>query len=134
MAASPEAHTQSIINYYGKRWGTECSYRDEKNLRFGFGLKTAKISSIQRRDRLLLISAIAIIFLTLLGAASEVIGFDKYIKANTVKRRTHSLYTQGKIILNLLKNMKSYWFEQLNYEMRNLTKSMVVITDDQYFI
>jgi hypothetical protein len=126
--------TQTILNYYGKRWGTECSYRDEKDLRFGFGLKTAKISSIQRRDRLLLISAIAIIFLTLLGAASEAIGFDKYIKANTSKKRTHSLYTQGKILLNLVKNMKNWWLEQIIEAMRHLMLSMAVITDDQYFI
>lgn len=126
--------TQTILNYYGKRWGTECSYRDEKDLRFGFGLKTAKISSIQRRDRLLLISAIAIIFLTLLGAASEIIGFDKYIKANTSKKRTHSLYTQGKIVLNLIKNMKNWWLEQIIDAMKNLILSLTVITDDQYFI
>ena len=33
--------------------------------------------------------------LTLLGAAGEGIGFDKKLKVNTVKTRTHSLLNQG---------------------------------------
>ena len=43
-----------------------------------------------RRDRLLLISALAIAVLSLLGAAGERIGYDRWLKANTVTRRTHS--------------------------------------------
>ncbi len=33
--------------------------------------------------------------LTLLGAAAESLGMDRMLKANTVKRRTHSLFRQG---------------------------------------
>ena len=43
-----------------------------------------------RRDRLLLIrtpTALAIAMLSLLGAAGERIGYDRWLKANTVKRR-----------------------------------------------
>ena len=83
--------TQTILKYYGKRWSTESSYRDEKDLQFGLGMKKARVKKTQRRDRLFLISAIAIILLTLIGAASEMIGFDRYIKANTIHKRTHSL-------------------------------------------
>jgi hypothetical protein len=35
------------------------------------------------------------VFLTLLGAASEETGLDRKLKANTVKRRTMSLFNQG---------------------------------------
>ncbi len=38
---------------------------------------------------------ICYILLTLLGAAGEKEGFDRYLKVNTVKTRTHSLITQG---------------------------------------
>ena len=44
---------------------------------------------------MLMLLAIAQALLTLLGAASERTGMDAYLKANTVKRRTHSLFRQG---------------------------------------
>lgn len=31
--------TRQAIEYYGKRWSTEASYRDEKNIVFGMGMK-----------------------------------------------------------------------------------------------
>jgi hypothetical protein len=33
--------------------------------------------------------------LTLLGAAGESLGMDRMLKANTAKKRTHSLFRQG---------------------------------------
>ena len=83
------------IRYYGKRWGIEAGFRDIKDLRFGMGLSSMHVSRPDRRDRLLLISALAIAMLSLLGAAGERIGYDRWLKANTVKRRTHSLFRQG---------------------------------------
>ena len=56
------------------------------------------VSRPERRDRLLLISALAIAVLSLLGAAGECIGYDRWLKANTVKRRTHSLFRQGLMV------------------------------------
>ena len=85
----------SIVKFYGKRWTIEPYFRDIKNQRFGMGLSSTHISTPDRRDRLLFISAIAITLLTLLGSAGESIGFDKKLKVNTVKTRTHSLLNQG---------------------------------------
>jgi hypothetical protein len=31
----------------------------------------------------------------LLGAAGEALGYDRHLKSNTTKRRTHSLFRQG---------------------------------------
>ena len=59
------------------------------------GLASTHISTPERRDRLFFISPIAIAILTLLGAAGESIGFDRKLKVNTVKTRTHSLLRQG---------------------------------------
>ena len=84
----------------------EESFRDQKNLRFGMGLSDTRIGDPARRDRLLLISAIAIALLTILGAAGEAIGIDKYLKTNTVKRRTLSLLNQGLFHYAALPNMK----------------------------
>ena len=55
----------------------------------------SRVSVPARRDRLFLISALAIALLTLLGAAGESLGFERLMKANTVKRRSYSLLRQG---------------------------------------
>ena len=52
----------------------------------------------------MLISALAIAVLSLLGAAGERIGYDRWLKANTVKRRTHSLFRQGLMLYHHLPN------------------------------
>lgn len=126
--------TQTVLNLYGKRWSIECSYRDEKDLYFGMGLKKARISKTERRQRILLISAIIIVFLTLLGAASEAAGFDKYLKSNTVTRRTHSLFTQGKLILRLIKNMKEKWKKSITEYFLGYCQGLNNISSDQYFV
>ena len=95
MASEAKVPTRVLIRYYGKRWGIEAGFRDIKDMRFGMGLSSMHVSRPDRRDRLLLISALAIAVLSLLGAAGERIGYDRWLKANTVKRRTHSLFRQG---------------------------------------
>ena len=96
LATSDKTLSSSlIIRWYGKRWGIEPQFRDSKDIHFGMGLSHTRIHQTERRDRLLLISAIAVVILTLLGAAGESLGMDRELKANTVKRRTHSLFKQG---------------------------------------
>ena len=72
-----------LISWYSKRWGCESQFRDTKDIHFGMGLDETRIKNPERRDKLLLISTIAIIILTFLGAAVEKIGLDKYLKVNT---------------------------------------------------
>ena len=60
-----------IIKLYSKRWTIEPSFRDSKDLRFGMGMSALQINDPQRRDRLLLLNAFAILLLTLLGAAAK---------------------------------------------------------------
>ncbi len=87
--------TREIINLYGRRWKIEPYFRDIKDQRFGLGLGNTHIKSPERRDRLLLIIAMAYVLFTLLGAAGEQLGYDRKLKVNTVKTRTHSLIRQG---------------------------------------
>ena len=97
--------TNEIKNFYGKRWSIEPSFRDSKNLRYGMGMYEVSISTPERRDRLFFIGAISTSLLTVLGAASEALGFDKFLKSNTTKKRTHSLYRQGSMWYDLIPNM-----------------------------
>jgi hypothetical protein len=69
------------------------------------GLSAARVGDPHRRDRLLLISAIAVMLLTLLGGAGEALGMDRLLKSNTVKRRVHSLFRQGCLYYDAIPNM-----------------------------
>src|SRR6185312_10988993 len=93
------------IKWYEKRWGCEPYFRDTKDIIFGMGLSFTHIKNKGRRDRLLLIHAIATLVLTLLGAAGEKIGLNKYLKSNTSKKRQLSLFKQGCIYFRRLFRM-----------------------------
>jgi hypothetical protein len=93
------------VKLYGRRFTIEETFRDNKDLRFGLGLSATHIGDASRRDRLLLVAVVAQIVLTLLGAASERIGMDREFKANTSKRRTHSLFKQGLFITDAIQAM-----------------------------
>jgi hypothetical protein len=129
LAASDiTASACTLINYYAKRWGIETAFRDTKDLRFGMGMGLLRIKNTQRRDRLFLLNAFAIVLLTLLGAACESAGYDRYLKSNTVKKRTHSLFRQGCMIYDLIPNMPDKWllpimqaFEKIIIEHENFT-------------
>ena len=86
-------------------WDIECALRDTKDLRFGMGMGSIHVSTPARRDRLWLLNAFAIMLLTLLGAAGEALGYDRYLKSNTTKRRTHSLFRQGCMLYELIPTM-----------------------------
>jgi len=94
-----------IVALYGKRWTIEPSFRDSKDLRFGMGMSELRISDPQRRDRLLLLNAIAILLLTLLGQAGESLGMDRQLRTSTAKRRVHSLFRQGCLLYDLIPTM-----------------------------
>ena len=104
-ASDATASASQIVNLYAKRWTIEPGFRDTKDLRFGMGMSVLRIGDPQRRDRLLLLNALAILLLTLLGAAGESLGMDRSLRTSTVKRRVHSLFRQGCLLYDLIPNM-----------------------------
>jgi hypothetical protein len=97
--------SREIVDHYAKRWTIEPGFRDQKDIRFGMGMSALRISDPQRRDRLLLLSAMAVVLLTLLGTAGESLGFDRLLKSNTSKKRTHSLFRQGCLLYDHIPTM-----------------------------
>ena len=89
----------------GKGWGIESDFRDTKDLHFGMGMASIRVSTPERRDRLWLLNAFAVVLLTLLGAAGEALGYDRHLKSNTSKKRTHSLFRQGAMLYELIPMM-----------------------------
>ena len=108
-----------IVNLYGKRFTIEESFRDQKNLRLGMGLSDTRISSPARRDRMLLISAIAIVLLTILGAAGEATGLD----------RTLSFLNQGLFHYAALPRMRTERAELLMANFGEMLREQAVFRD-----
>jgi Transposase DDE domain len=109
LATSHEDLSASqIIRLYSRRFTIEEGFRDVKDMRFGMGLSSFRIAEPERRDRMLLLAAMACALLTLLGAAGESLGMERYLKANTDKRRTYSLFRQGCMYYRALPNMPEH--------------------------
>src|SRR3954449_5707609 len=128
-ASNAAASSRQIIDLYSKRWSVEPSFRDTKDLRFGLGLASVRISDPQRRDRLLLLNAFAVVLLTLLGAAGESLGMDRHLKSNTVRTRTHSLFRQGCMLYDLIPNMPEHRRRPLVEQYAEILQQSRVVTE-----
>jgi hypothetical protein len=129
VASDGRATAPQIIALYSKRWRVEPSFRDTKDLRFGMGLSAVHIADPQRRDRLLLLNAFAVVLLTRLGAAGESLGMDRHLKSNTVKTRTHSLFRQGCMLYDLIPNMPEHRLRPLAERYADILEQSRVVTE-----
>jgi hypothetical protein len=116
-----------LVQRYGRRFTIEETFRDVKDLRFGMGLSSVRVSTTERRDRLLLLSALAIALLTILGAAGEAAGIDKHFKVNTSKKRQFSLFRQGCDYYESLPNMRDAWAIPLLNKFDELLRSQPLV-------
>jgi hypothetical protein len=128
-ASSTDATAKQLTGLYGRRWGIECTLRDSKDLRFGMGLGTIRVKSPERRDRLWLINAFAVVLLTLLGAAGEALGYDRMLKSSTTKRRVHSLFRQGCLLYDLLPTMRNEWLVPLMRRFSQMLQNQPLFTN-----
>jgi Transposase DDE domain len=87
---------EEIVHLYSRRFDIEHTFRDQKDWRFGLALDHMTLGTPDRRDRMLLVLALATMFSVIVGAAGERIGLDRTLRANTeTRKRTHSLLRQG---------------------------------------
>jgi hypothetical protein len=128
-ASSTDATAKHLIGYYGRRWGIECGLRDTKDLRFGMGMGVMHVKSPERRDRLWLINAFAVVLLTLLGAAGEALGYDRMLKTNTAKRRVHSLFRQGCMLYDLIPTMPETRLRPLTQRFAQMLQNQPLFAD-----
>jgi hypothetical protein len=85
LVSSLGVGAHDIVQLYGRRFTCEEQYRDEKDDRFGMGSRETRVSTTARRDRCVLIDALVTVLLTLLGAAAEMVGYDRCVRANTLR-------------------------------------------------
>ena len=84
-----------IIKIYYKRMTIEETFKDEKNVLYGFALEKMKLTSVERYDKMLLIISYAYLLIMLFGLLMEQKNMHRKIMANTVKHRTLSLFQVG---------------------------------------
>jgi hypothetical protein len=104
------------------------SFRDAKDIRFGFGLSATRVRDCDRRDRLLFIAAIAEALLKMLGAAGETVGLDRLLKTNTSKKRQLSLLRQGLLWYQFLPGLKEERALPLMQEFDRLVRAQPVFS------
>lgn len=101
----PDEGAVGVVKLYSRRFTIEETFHDEQDIRFGMGLSSTHVRDAGRRDRLLLLGAMAHALLALLGEAGERCGLDCTLKTNTSPKRQLSLYNQGTFWFRALPNM-----------------------------
>jgi hypothetical protein len=114
-------------NLYGKRFRIEETFRDLKDSRFGLGFSTVKVSTTARRNRFLLLQAMAHALLEHLGRAGENLGMDRGLYASTAKKRQLSFFRQGQYWL------RAIWNRPLEDEERLLSEFGRLLQDNAFF-
>lgn len=87
---------REIIALYGRRMQIEESFRDAKSVRWGFKLRHVRLGSCLRWEHLMMVVALAYLFLMGVGAQAEKHGKHRALMANTSKKRTLSWLTLGR--------------------------------------
>src|SRR4030042_3975570 len=85
----------TIVKIYHKRMTIEETFRDEKNVLYGFAFEKMKLSSAERYDKMLLIISYAYFLTMLFGLFMEQKNMHRKMMANTVKYRSLSLFQVG---------------------------------------
>jgi hypothetical protein len=112
---------EEIVQLYSCRFDIEHTFRDQKDWRFGLALDHMTLGTPGRRDRMLLVLALATMFSVIVGAAGEQVGLDRTLRANTeTRKRTHSLLRQGReymagvaraVIVDVRRTFHALWSE-----------------------
>jgi hypothetical protein len=114
-------------NLYGKRFRIEETFRDLKDPRYGVGFSTVQVSTLARRNRFLLLQAMAHTLLELLGQAGENLGMDRGLYASTAKKRQLSLFRQGQFWL------RAIWNRPVEDEERMLSEFGRLVHENTFF-
>ena len=86
-----------VVGTYALRMHIEQLFRDEKNLRYGWGLRQTHLSTPGRLERLLLVLAFAYLLLILLGLlARETLHPGHWASGTSRKKEQNSLFTIGR--------------------------------------
>jgi hypothetical protein len=120
---------QDAIALYDRRFSIEETFRDQQDPRFGLGMDHLRVGTPAKRDRLLLLAAMAQALLTLLGAAGEACGLDRTLSKSGVKKRVYSLFRQGTMWYQLLPTLRADRRTLLINAFETLLKQQRILTE-----
>lgn len=93
-----------VVKLYGRRFETEETYKDFKDVRSGLQLKGTRVTDPHRLARLVAAQAVAYYLMVLCGLYGEELNLHRKMQANTIKhRRVVALWRVGR---NLIRNGK----------------------------
>lgn len=100
LLTSLQDGARDVITYYGRRFETEETYKDFKDIRHGLHLKGKRIKSADRLSRLIAVEVIAYWLMVMAGLYGESLGLHQKMQANTIKnRRVLALWRVGRKLL-----------------------------------
>jgi len=99
LVTSLEAPAAAVIDLYRQRMQIEQIFRDVKNPRFGWCMRHLRGHSAERLATLLMLVVLALTATIAIGLAAETAGLARQYQANTVRRRTLSLFVLALAII-----------------------------------
>jgi hypothetical protein len=94
-----DGRAEALCTLYGRRTSVEELFRDAKDRRNGFGLRTTRIRKAERFDRFLLILALAYVLLVGLDLRAK-LDFDPSAWCTNRRARGCSVFTIGKALMH----------------------------------
>ena len=95
---------QEIVLFYSRRFETEETYKDYKDVRGGMQLKGSRITTEDRLSRLIAAQTIAYWLMSLAGLYGEEKGLHRKMQANTIRdKRVLALWKVGRKLLRTAK-------------------------------
>lgn len=98
LSTSLTEDPRAVVQIYARRMEIEESFRDLKNVRAGFQLRTCRVGSPERLERLLLAVVFAYFILSLLGLRAEQQRMHHRLLANTARTHALSLARVGRLL------------------------------------
>jgi hypothetical protein len=100
LVTSLTARPSAVVAIFALRMRIEETFRDVKNIRWGWSLRHSGTGSTARLEVLLLIAAIGLLVQQVVGCAAENLGIHRQHQANTIaNRRVLSIFVLGGLVL-----------------------------------
>ncbi len=116
---------RKIIHAYGRRFETEETYKDYKDVRNGLQLKGKRIKTPERLARLIALETLAYWLTSLTGLQGEEMGLHRQFQANTIRdRRVIALWRVGREILRRSLIRGHHLLERLHSLLDSLSRAI----------
>ncbi len=95
-----QGDAQQIVTYYGRRFETEETYKDRKDVRAGMQLKGTRVTDPLRLTRLAAAQSVAYLLMVCAGIYGEDLGLHRQMQTNTVRhKRVLALWRVGRSLI-----------------------------------